>query len=330
MREIKRLLVTGSLGFIGSAFCHKYSERYEIFGVDFGGWGSMEENLAPGIHDIRADISDREKIRLVIGDAKPDAIINFAAESHNDRANEDDSNFWRSNVLGARNLALEASRSEIWMVQVSTDEVYGDATGNQEPWAEGAPMAPKSSYSVTKASAESLLRVYCDSKRYKLKVIITRGANTIGPRQFPEKAIPKAVSCFMKGEQFPLFATPARRMWMHVDDHVAGIQAALLKGQPGEIYNLAPSAQSEEFTEEVIERIRTLVGSGSIKTIADRDNYDRRYWLTARKAKECLGWEAEYDLDRTLSSTVTWYLENRGWLEAANRKLEEATKKLAA
>jgi dTDP-glucose 4,6-dehydratase len=322
MRKFKKLLVTGSLGFIGSAFCHKYRDQYEVFGVDVGGWGSMEENLAPGIHDIRADIADAQQIHSVIEDVEPDAIVNFAAQSHNDRANEDDSNFWRSNVLGSRNLGLEASRRNIWMVQVSTDEVYGDATGNQEPWAEGAPMAPKSSYSVTKAAAEMLLRVYCDSKRHKLKVVITRGANTVGPRQFPEKAIPKAVSRFIKGEQFPLFSTPARRMWMHVDDHVAGIEAALRKGQPGEIYNLAPSSQAEEFTEEIIQRVRNLVGNGSIKKTADRDNYDRRYWMTARKAKECLDWEAEYDLDRTLSSTVTWYLENRDWLEAANRKLE--------
>jgi len=314
-----KLLVTGHLGFIASAFCETFRNRYEIVGVDFAGWGSMEQNLASGVRDIRADIADSNQVRSIVEEVQPNAILNFAAESHVDRANEDDSCFWRSNVLGARNLALEACRLGIRMVQISTDEVYGDATSSAEPWTERSPMAPKNAYAVTKAAAEMLLRVYCESR--ELDLVITRGANTIGPRQFPEKAIPKAISCFLKGHPFPLFRTPAWRMWMHVYDHATGIEAALQYGKRGEVYNLAPAAASEAVTEDVIEQVRQLVGKGQIEKVDDRKSYDLRYWMDASKAKEDLGWEAEYDLCKTLNSTVAWYLENQDWLDAANKKL---------
>ncbi len=226
--SIKRLIVTGHLGFIGSAFCENFRNQYDISGVDFAGWGSMERNLAKGVEDIRADIADTDQVRAIVDRVQPDAIINFAAESHVDRSIEDDLCFWKSNVFGARNLALEACRMGIRMVQVSTDEIYGDAASTAAPWTEKSPIAPKNPYAVTKAAAEMLLRVYCESKKYNLDVVITRGANTVGPRQFPEKAVPKAIWCFTNDRPFPLFKTPARRMWMHVDDHASGIEAALL------------------------------------------------------------------------------------------------------
>jgi dTDP-glucose 4,6-dehydratase len=321
MRTYNKLLVTGHLGFIGSAFCAKFRDRYEIVGVDFAGWGAMEENLAPGVADIRADIADGTRLRSIVEEVGPDAIINFAAESHVDRANDDDSCFWTSNVIGARNLALEACRRSIRLVQVSTDEVYGDALASVSPWTEESPVAPKNPYAVTKAAAEMLLRVYCESR--SLDVVFTRGANTIGPRQFPEKAVPKAVFCFTTGRSFPLFRTPARRMWTHVDDHAAGVEAALRRGDRGEVYNLAPALTSEAVTEDVIERVRELVGHGQIEKVDDRKSYDLRYWMDNAKARRLLGWEPQYDLEEAIRATVTWYLENPSWLERANRKLAQ-------
>lgn len=314
-----KLLVTGHLGFIASGFCEIFQDRYEIIGVDFAGWGSMEENLTPGVRDIRADIADVDRIRAIVEEIKPDVIVNFAAESHVDRANEDDACFWRSNVLGARNLALEACRLGIRLLQVSTDEIYGDASANAEPWTEPSPPAPKNAYAVTKAAAEMLLRVYYESRG--LDLVITRGANTIGPRQFPEKAVPKAVYCFLNERPFPLFRTPAKRMWLHVYDHAAGVEAALRRGKSGEVYNLAPPPASEAVTEDVIERVRRLVGRGRIEKVEDRKSYDLRYWMDASKAKAELGWEAKYDLNQTLQSTVDWCLDHRDWLEKANTKL---------
>lgn len=323
MTTYRKLLVTGHLGFIASAFCHLFKDRYQITGVDFGGWGSMEQNAVPGVEDVRADIADGETIRSIVESTVPDAIINFAAESHVDRSNEDDSCFWASNVLGARNLAVEAMRLGIRMVHVSTDEVYGDARENSAPWMETSPVNPKNPYSVTKAAAEMLLSVYGSSERHNLDIVITRGANTIGPRQFPEKAVPKAVWCFTHGEEFPLFRTPAKRMWLYVDDHASGIEAALRMGKKGEVYNIAPLFDNEEVTANVIRKVRERVGTGTIKEVEDRANYDLRYWMDPAKAKRELGWFAHYDLEKTVQSTVAWYLDNKQWLEAANAVLEK-------
>ena len=289
MGTIHKLLVTGHLGFIASGFCENFRDNYDIVGVDFAGWGAMERNLSPGVRDIRADIADADQIRSIVDDVQPDGIVNFAAESHVDRANADDYSFWRSNVFGARNLALEACRLGIRMVQVSTDEVYGDAKSSGEAWSETSPISPKNPYAVTKAAAEMLLRVYCESDR-PLDLVVTRGANTVGPRQFPEKAVPKAISCFIEDRPFPLFRTPAQRMWMHVDDHATGVEAALRRGERGEVYNLAPKDDSEEFTEKVIDQIREFVGKGRIEIVDDRNYYDLRYWMDAQKAKIARGW----------------------------------------
>jgi dTDP-glucose 4,6-dehydratase len=324
MASYKKLVVTGHLGFIASAFCHLYRDNYEITGVDFAGWGSMERNCVPGISDLRADIADAQRMRSIVDDVQPDAIVNFAAESHVDRSNDDDSCFWQSNVMGARTLALEAMRLGIRMVHVSTDEVYGDAHENSTPWTEKSSIQAKNPYSVTKAAAEMLLQVYGSSERHNLDIVITRGANTIGARQFPEKAVPKAVWCFTHDAEFPLFRTPAKRMWLYVDDHAAGIEAALRKGKKGEIYNIAPSFANEEMTAKVIERVRDIVGKGTIKEVQDRANYDLRYWMDPAKAKHELGWEAKYNLDGTIQTTVEWYLENQDWLEEANGVLLKA------
>ncbi len=321
MSTYRKLLVTGHLGFIASAFCHQYRGTYEITGVDFCGWGAMEENCAEGISDLRGDIADERQMREIFDEVNPDAVINFAAESHVDRSNDNDACFWRSNVLGARVLALEVIRRGVRMVHVSTDEVYGDARAESAPWTENSPINARNPYSVTKAAAEMLLSVYGSSERHNLDIVITRGANTIGPRQFPEKAVPKAVWCFTHRKEFPLYRTPARRMWLHVDDHAAGIEAALRNGRKGEVYNIAPSFENEEMTANVIRRVREIVGQGTIREVEDRANYDLRYWMDPAKAYRELGWKAKRTLQETIGSTVAWYLENPAWLDAANLSL---------
>src|SRR5438874_7430465 len=163
----------------------------------------MGENLASGIEDMRGDIADESAMEALVRRVKPTAIVNFAAESHVDRSIVGDLAFWRSNVLGARVLALEALKHGLRLVHVSTDEVYGDASESSSAWTEDSPIAPRNPYAVTKGAAELMLRSYF--RTYRLDVVITRGANTIGPRQFPEKAVPKAVSCFASGMPFPLY-----------------------------------------------------------------------------------------------------------------------------
>src|SRR5258708_14329757 len=148
------LLVTGHLGFIGSGFTDLYAKEYRIIGVDFRGWGSMIENLTPGVTDIQADIADSARMQQIMDEHRPKAIIRFAAESHVDRSIESDLGFWHSNVLGTRVLALAAHARKIRLVHVSTDEVYGDADENSGAWTETTPMNAKNPYSVTKSAAE--------------------------------------------------------------------------------------------------------------------------------------------------------------------------------
>lgn len=323
MTDRPSLVVTGHLGFIASAFCWNHRDEFAITGIDFAGWGALERNCAPGIVDVRADIADAPAIARALDEAQPTAIVNFAAESHVDRSIDDDLGFWSSNVMGARVLAKEALKRGIRLVHVSTDEVYGDALDNEEPWTESSPIVPKNPYSVTKAAAEMMLHAYHETDG--LDVVVTRGANTIGARQYPEKAVPKAVTCFRRGTSFPLFRTPARRMWMHVDDHAAGVLVALRNGKSGEVYNLAPAAANEAYTHDVILKVRELVGQGDIQEVEDRRAYDLRYWMVADKAREQLGWSAKKDLETTLRDTVEWYLANPDWLDAANAQLRAAT-----
>lgn len=312
---METLLVTGHLGFIGSSFCHLYSDQFKMVGVDFLGWGAMKENLAQNVVDEHADISNGPAMEAIFKKYQPDAIINFAAESHVDRSIENDLSFWKSNVLGARELALQAHRRKIRMLHVSTDEVYGDADHESKPWTEQSPISPKNPYAVTKAAAEHMLMAY--HRTLGLDVVITRGGNTIGPRQYPEKAIPKAVLCFLNGNPFPLFKTPARRMWLYAEDHCSGIRAALKKGRAGEAYNIAPASTNEEFTYKVIEQVREIVGRGEIEITEDRKAYDLRYWMSAEKAARELDWQPRFDLKSALAETVGWYLENPTWMKAA-------------
>jgi dTDP-glucose 4,6-dehydratase len=316
---LKTLIVTGHLGFIGSGFCALYSNDFRIIGVDYGGMGSMSENLASGVEDVRADIADEAAMAALFERVKPSAIVNFAAESHVDRSIIGDLAFWKSNVLGARVLALEALKHGIRLVHVSTDEVYGDARDNLSPWTEEAPVAPLNPYAVTKAAAEQMLLSY--SRTYGLDVVITRGANTIGPRQFPEKAVPKAVISFVSGKPFPLFRSPARRMWLYVDDHIRGVRAALERGRSGEAYNIAPPPESEAYTHVVIERVRQIVGRGEIQLVDDRRAYDLRYWMSAEKIFRELGSATEVGLERAIRETVHWYLDNPSWVESAQRAI---------
>jgi len=314
---MKTLLVTGCSGFIGSNFCHLYGRKFRIIGVDALTHGSHPKNLSDSISfhqiDLRSEEALHQLFQLFKDQSGIDGIINFAAESHVDHSLADDSPFWSTNVLGPRNLAKIALRSKIRMLQVSTDEVYGSSNGSV-PFTEEDRLNPRNPYAASKASAELLLNSYREA--YGLDVVMTRGSNTLGPRQSPEKLVPKAILHFIKGSPFPLFRTPARRMWLSVQDHCRGVLAAFEKGKSGQVYNLSPK-ESEEFeTSDVVERLRSLVGKGEIKLVDDRPGYDLRYLISSRKAREDLGWAPEENFNETLKNTARWYLNNTDWIES--------------
>lgn len=282
----------------------------------------MEENLVAGVRDFRQDIADSPGVRDIFNRVNPQAVINFAAETHVDRSLVDDSPFWQSNLTGARVLAEEVLQREIRLVQVSTDEVYGDGARCPDPWTENAPLNPGNPYAVTKAAADMILSVYSRRSDHPLDVVITRGTNTIGPRQFPEKAVPKAIWCFLNGHPFPLFQSPARRMWISVYDHARGVEAALRRGKRGQIYHLAPDIRNEVYTHQIIESVREMLGMGEITQVPDRQGYDLRYRLDSTKTRRELGWKPRWELEDTLRETVDWYLQNRTWLEKAYQKMD--------
>lgn len=314
----KTLLVTGHLGFIGTNFCRLYSSDFKIVGIDYRGYGAMAENLQRGVTDLTVDLANEERVRTALSHFHIDGIIHFAAESHVDRSINDDTPFWRSNVFGSRTIAKIALERKIRVLHVSTDEVYGDALESKSAWVETSPSQPVNPYAITKAAAEWLM--LSQRRMNSLDVVITRGANTIGPYQFPEKAVPKAVYSFMKGVNFPLFKTPARRMWLDVDDHCSGIMAAYQKGVSGEVYNIAPDQANEVQTSDVIEFVQSQMGKGKIDLVEDRKAYDLRYWMDAAKAKSQLGWEPKSHWRDSIKKTINWYCENSEWLESAAKR----------
>ena len=248
MSSYRRLVVTGHLGFIGSMFCEAFHDRYEMFGVDFSGWGSMPENLAPGVTDIRADIADGRRDRgrscarsaLMRSSTSPPRVTSIAPTKTTRSSGS-------RMCSGARNLALEAGRHRRAPgPRLHRRGLWRRRWTARTPWTETSADCPEERL---RGDAKPRPRCSCGSTpragQHNLDLVVTRGANTIGPRQFPEKAVPKAISCFLSARPFPLFQTPARRMWMHAEDHAAGIEAALLRGKRGEVYNLAPDAASE-------------------------------------------------------------------------------------
>lgn len=308
------LLVTGCAGFIGSEFCRQNLKNYNIIGIDKMTPAAHPDNVPVGVEMIRADISDESMMtRILQRFPQIRGIVNFAAESHVDASLHDDSPFWQSNVLGVRVLAKLALSHQIRMVQVSTDEVYG-STEDEQFFLETSELRPRNPYAASKASAELLLHSYFHS--YGLDVVITRGSNTIGPRQSPDKAVPKAIDSFLSGRSFPLFRTPARRLWMDVADHAEGVRIVLEQGRAGECYNIAPSADNECLTSELIMRVQRLLGRGEMTLVEDRAGYDLRYLISAKKMQQEFGWQAQIRLDDSISKTVAWYQAHTSWLRS--------------
>jgi dTDP-glucose 4,6-dehydratase len=312
-----RLLVTGGAGFIGSNFVRstlRGRPDWHITVLDKLTYAGNLGNLAPVIDDprlrfMRGDICDPETVRDAMSSCTH--VLNFAAETHVDRSILDPGAFVRTDVEGTRVL-LEAARDlgvERYL-QVSTDEVYGDVEAPRRSREDDA-LCPRSPYSASKAGGDLMVGAY--HATYGLPTLITRGSNTYGPYQYPEKLIPLFVTNALDDQPLPMYGDGMqRRDWLHVDDHCNGIAAVLLHGQPGEIYNLGVG--SERPNREVIDRIVALTGvdPGLVRSVPDRPGHDRRYALDITKAR-ALGWEPQISFDDGLTSTVTWYREHREW-----------------
>ncbi|MHB8555449.1 MAG: dTDP-glucose 4,6-dehydratase [Candidatus Dormibacteria bacterium] len=316
----RRLLVAGGAGFIGSAFvrlCLGQEDPPAITVLDKLTYAGNLANLAevsehPGYRFVRGDICDRALADRLGGEV--DCIVNFAAESHVDRSILDPDAFIQTDVYGTYSL-LEAARKHQHrrFLQVSTDEVYGDV---EEPQlsVEGDSLRPRSPYSASKAGAEMQCLAY--HATYGLPVVITRGSNTYGPYQYPEKIVPLFVTQAMDQLPMPVYGDGgAVRDYLYVDDHARGIATVLARGAAGQAYNLGQGGTLidgmtvAQTVLRLTERPATL-----IQYVSDRPGHDRRYALDSSRAAE-LGWRPELDFERGMERTVAWYRNRRDWWE---------------
>jgi dTDP-glucose 4,6-dehydratase len=267
---------------------------------------------------IKGDISDAKLVNeLVVG---VDLIINFAAESHVDRSIINSADFIRTNVEGTRVL-LEAAKNNglIRFHHVSTDEVFGSLGANDPKFNEKTPYDPRSPYSASKAASDHLVRAYYHT--HKLPITISNCSNNYGSYQYPEKLIPLFITNLIEGKKVPVYGTGLNiRDWIHVEDHVRGIDLIIKKGRPGETYCLGGSAEKSNL--EITRAILSLMGQPEtmIENVADRLGHDLRYAIDFSKAKTELGFEPQFDFTAGLKGTIDWYKNNEAWWKKLKNK----------
>ncbi len=328
-------LVAGGAGFIGSTFVRRALALHAdlaVVTVDALTYAGSRENLAdverePRHTFVHAAIADRERLRGLFEEHRPEVVVNFAAETHVDRSIDGPEAFLRTNVGGAFEL-FEAARRHaagfpgFRVLHVSTDEVYG-SLGPTGAFREDTPLAPNSPYSASKASADLFARAYFHT--FGLPVLVTRGSNTFGPRQLPEKLIPLVLTKALDGEPLPVYGDGAHvRDWLFVDDHADAILAVVARGRPGEVYNVGGGC--ERTTLDVVravcaalERARPRAAGryvDLIRMVADRPGHDRRYALDCAKVRADTGWRATVGFEDGLARTAAWYLAHPEWCAA--------------
>jgi dTDP-glucose 4,6-dehydratase len=331
-------LVTGGAGFIGGNFVREavaFGVRVvNLDALTYAGnldtLRSLEGN--PDHVFVHGDIGDRALVDRLLAEHRPDAVLNFAAESHVDRSIDGPAAFVQTNVVGT--LALLESVRDYWkalegeakdafrFLHVSTDEVYG-TLGETGKFTETTPYAPNSPYSASKAASDHLVRAFHHT--YGLPVLTTNCSNNYGPYHFPEKLIPLVIAKALAGEPLPVYGDGKQvRDWLFVSDHCEAIRTVLRNGRVGETYNVGGNAEMQNI--EVVKAICALLDErrpredgqpreSQIAYVADRPGHDRRYAIDASKLRDELGWEPKYTFERGIAETVDWYLDNQAWVQ---------------
>ena len=335
---MKTLLVTGGAGFIGGNFVLRAVARGDrVINLDKLTYAGNPDTLASLDDDprhvfVQGDIGDRALVAELLAGHRPDAIVNFAAESHVDRSIDGPAAFIETNVTGT--LALlecardywrqrpAATRDDFRFLHVSTDEVYG-SLGDQGKFTEDTAYAPNSPYSASKAASDHLVRAFHHT--YGLPVLTTNCSNNYGPYQFPEKLIPLVIQKALAGEPLPVYGDGRNvRDWLYVGDHCAAIERVLEAGRTGETYNVGGDAERENL--HVVKSICALLDQrrpladgrareSLIGFVKDRPGHDRRYAIDASKLQRELGWAPTESFESGLARTVDWYLDNAAWVQ---------------
>ena len=320
-----RMLITGGAGFIGSNFIFYMRKRYpelELTCVDKLTYAGNIETLAPimddpKFHFFKADITDAQAIEEIFLRQQPDAVVNFAAESHVDRSIEHPSVFLETNIIGVQVLLDACRKFGVGRFhQVSTDEVYGDLPLDRPDllFTEESPLRTSSPYSASKAAADLLCGAYC--RTYGMSVTISRCSNNYGPYQFPEKFIPLIITNALENKPIPLYGSGLNvRDWLYVEDHCAAIDLILRRGQSGRVYNVGGHGEMRNI--DLVTQVLDILGKprSLISYVADRKGHDLRYAIDPTRLKTELGWAPNTALETGLAQTVRWYLDHQEWWE---------------
>ena len=316
---MESLLVTGGAGFIGSNFARMAAQRYRVVVVDKLTYAGNRANVPEGVEFVQGDICEQSLIDDLVN--RTDAVIHFAAESHNDNSLRDPSAFVQSNVVGTFTLLEAVRKFDKRLHHISTDEVFGDLElGGTDAFTETTPYNPSSPYSATKAGSDHLVRAWVRS--FGIKATISNCSNNYGPYQHVEKFIPRQITNILCGQPAKLYGTGAQvRDWIHVDDHNDAVLTILEHGRLGETYNIGAN-QPHTTNKQVIETICEIMG-GTYEHVADRPGHDQRYTMDATKLRNELGWTPKHDFDTGLRDTIDWYRENRRWWEDGKGVVEK-------
>jgi dTDP-glucose 4,6-dehydratase len=338
---MKRYLVTGGAGFIGSNFINyllKNQQDTAVFNLDALTYAGNPANLIsvqnePRYTFIHGDICDGELLNAVFSDNQFDAVIHFAAESHVDRSIKNPMVFIETNIVGTANLLRYAhvhwnslsnsQRKDFCFIHISTDEVFGSLLENESAFHENTPYSPNSPYAASKAASDHLVRSFFHT--YQFPAIITNCSNNYGPYQFPEKLIPLVILNAITGKIIPVYGDGMQiRDWLFVEDHCEAIALTIKKGNPGETYNIGGNNQWKnidiikkicEILDNVLPDSRFRPHENLIEYVDDRPGHDRRYAMNIEKVIREIGWQPKTSLKEGLEKTVKWYLENDSWVQ---------------
>jgi len=328
---MKRFIVTGGYGFIGSNLIKLLLKKnFKVFNIDKLSYSAQKYNLR-GIKSKnyffkKIDINNKKEIIKILRKYKPHGIFNLAADTHVDRSINDSSNFIKNNILGVYNLleAIKNYKKKVRLVHISTDEVYGDILGSKRS-SENFPYTPSSPYSASKASSDHLVNAYV--RTHKIDAVISNCSNNYGPRQFPEKLIPKMIYNILNNRPLPIYSKGKNlREWIYVNDHCDALIKLFFKGRSGEKYNIGSGVNCSNIF--LVKKILKSFADKKIKIgkkvkiifVKDRPGHDFRYALNSNKIKKKLKWKPKINLNQGISKTVDWYIKNQKYFKKLNEK----------
>ncbi len=328
---MKKIIVTGGLGFIGSNLIDLLiKKKYYVINIDKVSYSSNFYNIKEHKNSkyykfLRCSIEDKKLIKILFK-YKPSAIFNLAAETHVDRSIDNPQSFIQSNIVGVYNL-LECfkeytKKNKSKLIHISTDEVYGDILSGRT--SENYPYRPSSPYAASKAASDHLISSYI--RTYKISAIITNCSNNYGPKQHPEKFIPKIIYNILHNKPLPIYGKGTNsREWIYVKDHCEALERVLIKGKIGQFYNIGSNKNLNnlQVTKELLKSCKELIKIGNkvkINFVKDRPGHDIRYALNSSKIKNKIGWKPKTNFNKGIRLTLDWYFKNISYYKSLSKK----------